>query len=107
MEVKNYIKIESKIPFRKRYIYLDTEEYYADQLFVKYEIPVRFGFELTHPDHPYIFIDCKFWSKDEHKFLKALRELPNKMLLCGYKDYIQVCEQTVGEIDNFFKTLDI
>ena len=43
------------------------------------------------PDAPYRVIMCKCRKRDVDAFLAAIRELPNKMLLCGYPDYLTFC----------------
>ena len=40
---------------------------------------------------PYRVIMCKCRKRDVDAFLAAIRELPNKMLLCGYPDYLTFC----------------
>lgn len=82
--------------FSLRYLYyaiIDTADYYADQLFIRHQVTVRFGNEFAHPDAPYLIIMCKVRKKDRRRFLDALAELPNKMLLCGHTDYLAFCEQ--------------
>ena len=38
-------------------------------------------------------ITCKVRKRDLPRFLEALEELPNKMLLCGHSDYIDYCNR--------------
>lgn len=40
---------------------------------------------------PYRVIMCKCRKRDVSAFLAAIRELPNKMLLCGHPDYLTFC----------------
>jgi len=44
-------------------------------------------------------IFCKIRKRDEKKFLDALSEMYDKMLLMGYKDYQEVC-------DNFIRVVE-
>lgn len=74
------------------YAIIDTEEYMADQLFVREQVRVWFGHEFASPDSPYRVIFCKCRKKDAEAFERALEALPNKMLLCGHRDYITYCE---------------
>jgi len=64
----------------------------ADQLFVREQVRVWFGHEFASPDSPYRVIFCKCRKKDAEAFERALEALPNKMLLCGHRDYITYCE---------------
>ena len=47
MSYKNYILIQKHL-FRSEYIFADTEEYLADQLFKNEKIRVNFGTEYGH-----------------------------------------------------------
>lgn len=76
--------------FHNYFAIIDTADYLADQLFIKHQVRVRFGLEFVCPDAPYRVIMCKCRKRDVDAFLAAIRELPNKMLLCGYPDYLNV-----------------
>ena len=79
--------------------FLDSEDYLADQLFIKYKVTVDFGDEYVKENSPYHVIFCKIRKRDEKKFLDALSEMYDKMLLMGYKDYQEVC-------DNFIRVVE-
>ena len=81
------------------YAFVDTENYYADQLFIKHCVPVRFGNEFVSPDNRYRIIFCRMQKRDEAKFLAAMEELPNKMLLCGHRDYLHYCDSLRQKIN--------
>ena len=84
--LKNYYKLQSPSFFKFQYVFLDSEDYLADQLFIKYKVTVDFGDEYVR-------------ERDEKKFLDALSEMYDKMLLMGYKDYQEVC-------DNFIRVVE-
>lgn len=69
------------------------------QLFIKYKVTVDFGDEYVKENSPYHVIFCKIRKRDEKKFLDALSEMYDKMLLMGYKDYQEVC-------DNFIRVVE-
>lgn len=73
------------------YAFLDTDAYLADQLFLKHQVQVRFREEYVRDDSPYRVIFCQVRKRDEERFLSALEELPNKMMLLGYTDYLDTC----------------
>lgn len=73
------------------FMFFDTEEYLADILFIRQRITVKFRDEYKTPDSPYVAIFCSVRKKDEDKFIEALRDLPDKMTLFGYTDYLSVC----------------
>lgn len=78
--------------FYDHFAIIDTGDYLADQLFIKHQVRVGFGPEFVCPDAPYRVILCKCRKRDVDAFLAAISELPNKMLLCGYPDYLTFCE---------------
>ena len=84
--------IEKFSLFYRYFAIIDTADYLADQLFIKHKVRVGFGPEFVCPDAPYRVIMCKCRKHDVDAFLAAIRELPNKMLLCGQPDYLTFCE---------------
>lgn len=88
-----YLHLERFSFLYRYYAIVDTSDYYADQLFIKHQVTVRFGNEYAHPDAQYRIIFCKVRKQDEQRFLDALQELPNKMLLRGHTDYPAFCTQ--------------
>lgn len=77
-----------------RYVHfaiIDTADYLADQLFIRHHVRVSFGKEFAAPDMLYRIIFCRVRKRDMVAFLSAMEELPNKMLLCGYTDYLDNC----------------
>lgn len=98
-EEKNYLTLER---FSLRYFYyafIDTGDYLADGLFIKHQVTVKFLQEYGHDDSPYLVIFCRIRKRDESAFLDALRELPNKMLICGHPDYPSQCRAFMEKID--------
>ena len=79
--------------FYLQYAYIDNDDYLADSLFYKHEVPVRFGDEYRCETEKYCVIFCKIRKKYKKKFEKALLELHNKMLICGHTDYPKFCEK--------------
>lgn len=98
MSYKNYILIQKHL-FRSEYIFADTEEYLADQLFKNEKIRVNFGKEFEHTEEKYLLISCKIWNKDQGKFFRAMEKLRNKMLLVGNTDYEEFCKETFKMFD--------
>ena len=93
MSYKNYILIQKHL-FRSEYIFADTEEYLADQLFKNEKIRVNFGKEFGHIEEKYLLISCKIWNKDSGKFFRAMEKLRNKMPLVEKTDYEEFCKET-------------
>lgn len=97
--LNNYLKLKTMSPFTYSYIFLDCDEYLADQLFIKHKVPVKFGKEYRKNDSRYCVISCKIRKRYEEEFKKALAEMNNKMILRGYTDYADFCENFNTIID--------
>ena len=87
MKKEMYLKIR-KLSLRYDYfLFFDTPEYLADQLFIKQKVRVWFNQEYAKEGSPFLAIFCRVKKKDSAKFLAALDALKNKMILCGYPEY--------------------
>lgn len=93
MKIVNYIKLQSWRPFTCQYMFIDTEEYLADKLFIKYRVPVHFGNEFVNEKSRYRVIVCRIRKHHEKYFKEALAALPDKMSLMGYTDYPEYCKE--------------
>lgn len=90
---KNYINIHHIIPFRKKFMYIDVEDYLADDIFETNNLSVRISDkEFKKEDSEYIISICTIYSKDTDKFIECMDRLKNKIQIFGYKDYSEVCE---------------
>lgn len=98
IRMQNYIKLRRFSLFYYHYIFADTEDYLADNLFIQNKVRVHFGKEYKSPDSKYIFIFCKVKKSGNDKFLKALDKLGKKMLLMGNIDYQDFCEYMQNNI---------
>ena len=94
--IKNYLDLGRHWLFFHQFFFLDTEDYLADQLFIRHKVRVWFRGEYARPDHPYRFICCFVRRKDKQRFLDALSELPDKMAILGHTDYDAFCEKWDG-----------
>ena len=91
--IKNYFKIRKWSMRYDYYAFVDTADYLADSLFIKKRVRVRFGKEMKHPKEAYMVIFCKVLKNDSDRFVEALSELSNKMILCGHADYEAFCKE--------------
>lgn len=96
---KNYFSLRRISLFWSYFAFIDVPEYLADQLFIRHEVTVHFGDEMANPDNEYRIIFCKVRKVDEERFLAALQDLPNKMLLCGHTDYEDFCSSFIAKMD--------
>lgn len=85
---ENYLQFKtSRLSRYNAFAYIDTNEFLADQIFINRKLPVKFLSHFGRKDSKYIIVFCKVKKKDKEKFLQALKELSNKMLLMGHTDY--------------------
>ena len=98
--MRNYLKLSKFSLFNAHYMFLDCNDYFADQLFIKHKVRVKFEEEFGKKDSPYCVILCSIRKKDEKGFLSALSEMENKMILLGYRDYHEFCKEVMTTIQN-------
>lgn len=100
LNLTNGFKLRKLSPSYSYFAYFDTTAYHADNLFIKHEVTIDFMREYSNDEWPYIFIIARCRKKDFHKAVAALNELPDKMLICGYRDYPDFCAKLIHEIEN-------
>ena len=98
-ELKNYLRLERFSLCHRFYAFLDSDDYLADQLFIKHKVRVKFLQEYQKDGFDFRTIFCRIHKRDERAFLDALNELPNKMMLCGHADYPAQCRAFMEMID--------
>lgn len=86
-----YQKLSRWSLFYDYFAFLDVELYAADHLFVQHQVTVHFVREYGKPNCPYRIILCKVHRRDAGRFHAAMAELPDKLRLLGYTDYLEVC----------------
>ena len=98
--MKHYICLGGKL--NAHYMYFDLnrdDNYIADSLFFKREIPVKFKDEMVRDGDKYRAIFCKVKRKHKDKFEEALEELKTKMSLLGHNDYEEYCYNVIKQIE--------
>ncbi len=91
MEFENFMHMRKFSLRNDYYCFVDTGEYLADGLFVRNRVRVDFKREFAREGDPYRLIYCRTRKKDRERFLDALEQLKDKMLLCGHADYGEFC----------------
>ena len=86
-----YQKLDRFSLFYDYFAFLDVEMYAADQLCIQHQVTVHFVREYGKPGCPYHVILCKVRKRDADRFRAAMAELPDKLRLLGYTDYLEVC----------------
>lgn len=94
-----YMHLERINPFYSYYAYFDVPEFFADQLFIQHQVRVRFSGEYQKKGKQYVIVLCRVRKKDEERFLEALGELPRKVLLLGYPNYLKDCSELIEHIE--------
>lgn len=89
--MQNYIKLKHFSLLFAFYAYIDAKEHLADNLFINEKVTVHFKQEFIKPGCKYAIVFCKIRKKDKGKFLDALAQLEKKMLIMGYSDYPDFC----------------
>lgn len=105
--MQNYIKARKTVKFlfwkiktrKLSYLYLDSEDYLADSLFYKRNVPVKFISNFINKDEKYIFVLCIIKSKYEKQAEEVFEELKRKMDSCGYLDYEEKCKEIIEKIN--------
>ena len=87
MNKEMYLKIRKPSLRYDYFLFFDTPECLADQLFIKQKVRVWFDKEYAKEGSPFLAILCHVKKKDSAKFIAALDALKNKMILCGYPEY--------------------
>lgn len=88
---KNYGLI-NRFSFKYDHFYfVDTTEYLADRIFIRRKINVKMGDEYGSDQSDYVIVFCKVRKKDRERFQEAMKELEQKMLILGHRDYIDFC----------------
>ena len=87
----------------KRYMYLDTEDFLLESLLRRDPVRLKFVTWMMKDDEKYRLVMMKVRVKDETKLLKALEDLPGKMLLCGHRDYESHGEELITELEDLLR----
>lgn len=82
------------------FAYIDSPKHMADDIFARHKVVVKFRGEWKKPGAKYQIVMCKVRKADTPKFLEAMEELPQRMLICGYPDYLEFCEEFNKELDS-------
>ena len=99
MQKEIYLKIK-KLSLRYDYfLFFDTPEYLADQLFIRQKVRVWFDEEYAKKGSRFLALLCHVKKKDSHRFIDAIAALRNKMLLCGYPEYETEVQKMLSHLE--------
>ena len=91
--------------FYDYFVFFDTTPYLADQLFIRHKVRVWFDQEYAKDGSPYLAVFCRVRKKDVPKFLAALEDLKNSMMLCGHPHYVEEISSFMDEMEKMKGTL--
>ena len=94
----NVVGLRVKLPlslFRNAYLYADSRDHQSFRVLRRIQIRgfracKSYAFKL---DQKYCLVSCMLDKRDEQVFLEALDELHRDLLVMGYRDYEQYCDE--------------
>ncbi len=101
MEVKkqfNVVGLQAEFPkslFRNVYAYADSADLHSLRILRRRKIRSfrpRKAYRLRISPR-YCLVCCELGKRDEQAFLEALDELERDLLVMGYRDYAQYCDE--------------
>lgn len=88
-----------KFSFRYvHFVILDTNEYLAEQIFIKHKVKVHYEKKYAEFGSKYVVVFCKVRKKQLNAFHDSMQELGNKVMQMGHSDYKVRCEQLDDKI---------
>lgn len=101
MPQRNCIRTQCKSPFTAEFFYFDIPNYAADEIFARFDVVPKFYEEYQPQDSRYVLIRCRVKRQQVHAFLEVMEELGRKMLLTGYDDYYERCEEFMSKLEAY------
>lgn len=83
MSEKNYWKLQKFSIFYTYYAFIDSQDYLADQLFVKHKVKVDFGKEYCHKGSNYLVIFCKVRKTKKKRIHPSSRRIRKQNVING------------------------
>lgn len=94
---RNYLKLDTKVPGLREYVYMDSPDHRADRLFIRSRIPVQFRRkDMGRGSFDYVLVFCRFKKKYESVFLECMADLDKAMILEGHRGYQDACDWFAG-----------
>lgn len=91
--MKNYIRIKKNSLLFNYYAYIDTEDFFADDIFDQEKLRVFLGKVGTKKGSQYLLVLCKVWKWDDEKFGYAMEKFYKKMLLLGHGECVKFFDE--------------
>lgn len=88
----NYYECSNKGINKTVFFYIDNDEYLADDFFIKNKLKIKFKDEMASNKNNYRILFVKVNKKQKDLFIDCMEQLHNKMILKGYRDYDEICD---------------
>ncbi len=88
---ENYWRLDGLSILTVPYAYVDSCPLLAYNLFQRKQLRLRIKKAYGAEGLAYAIVICRVLKRDTGRFEEAMKELQNKMLLLGHRDYDQVC----------------
>ena len=98
MEEINFYRLDHFSLYYDMYMFIDTAEHLADQVFIQHKLRIRFKGDYQKEGQRYQIILCKAPKKRRADFMDCMKDLARKMLLLGNTDYCDFCRQIQDQI---------
>ena len=82
---------------RRHFVFFDDMNNSSLSLLYRNKVKIKFKKAARRKDEKYLIVFCNVRRKDVEKFIHAMEELKNKMLLIGNLDYEAFCEELLPE----------
>lgn len=97
----NFKSIRSFSLFNKKFMYIDSQKYYADDIFIDNFLDIKYTKdEFSHPDYDFVFIFVKVKYKDISTFIECMDKLDKKMMLIYKQPYIELKNKFNGILED-------
>ena len=97
--MRNYLEMKSLLPgIRRHFVFFDDINCSSFSLLYRNKVEIKFKTAARREEEKYQIVFCDVRRKDVDKFINAMEELKNKMLLIGNTDYEAFCEELLPEL---------
>lgn len=100
----NYMKLKNwkVLPWRAMYLYVDSVEHFADNIFVKNNLRgIKFIGDYMQDRKETCIVMITLPRKSIKLFKTCMEELENKALLCGFTSYEETCDEVFGGFEKW------
>ena len=84
--MKNYLKVENKIPFRSSFLFIDSKDYVSQEIFYNHDFyNIKFSKTEFHKrNSEFVIVKCSIFSKDIKLFEECMEHLNRKLAFLDY-----------------------